>query len=48
MVRFEIINLFDDPNWLGPETGFGRDTFGQIREVGGFPRLLQVLVRFGW
>jgi hypothetical protein len=48
MVRFEIINFFDDPNWLGPETGFGRATFGQIREVGGFPRLLQVLLRFGW
>lgn len=48
MVRFEIINLFDDPNWLGPETGFGRSTFGQIREVGGFPRLLQILVRFGF
>ena len=48
MVRFEIINLFDDPNWLGPNTSFGSGTFGQIREVGGFPRLLQLLVRFGW
>jgi len=48
MVRFEIINLFDNPNWLGPEVGFGRGTFGRITEVGGFPRLLQLLVRFGW
>jgi trimeric autotransporter adhesin len=48
MIRFEIINLFDDPNWLGPNTAFGQSTFGQIREVGGFPRLLQILVRAGW
>lgn len=48
MVRFEIINLFDNPNWLGPNTNFGQTTFGQITEVGGFPRLLQLLVRVGW
>jgi hypothetical protein len=48
MVRAEIINMFDDPNWLGPEVGFGRSAFGQIREVGGFPRLLQVLIRYGF
>jgi len=48
MVRAEVINLFDDPNWLGAETGFGRPAFGQIREVGGFPRLLQVLIRYGF
>ena len=48
MIRFEIINLFDNPNWLGPNTSFGQSSFGWITEVGGFPRLLQVLVRVGW
>jgi hypothetical protein len=48
MIRLEVINLFDDPNWLGPNTSFGSSSFGQIGEVGGFPRLLQVLVRAGW
>jgi hypothetical protein len=48
MVRFEIINLSDNPNWLGPNTNCGQTTFGQISEVGGFPRLLQLLVRVGW
>jgi trimeric autotransporter adhesin len=48
MVRLEVINLFDNPNWLGPNTSFGNSSFGWITEVGGFPRLLQVLVRVGW
>jgi hypothetical protein len=48
MVRAEIINLFDDPNWLGPNVAFGQTSFGQIREVGGFPRLLQIMVRLGF
>ncbi|HSL22746.1 MAG TPA: TonB-dependent receptor [Vicinamibacterales bacterium] len=48
MVRAEIINAFADPNFLGPETRFGRAAFGRITQEGGFPRLLQVLVRVGW
>jgi trimeric autotransporter adhesin len=48
MVRAEIINAFADPNFLGPETRFGRTAFGRITQEGGFPRLLQVLVRVGW
>ncbi len=48
MLRFEIINVFDDPNFLGPNTSFGSATFGRITEVGGFPRMVQVLVRYGW
>jgi hypothetical protein len=48
MVRFEVINLFADPNFLGPETRFGRAAFGRITQEGGFPRLLQLLVRYGW
>jgi hypothetical protein len=48
MVRAEMINIFDDPNFLGPGTGFGLSTFGRITAVGGFPRLLQWMVRFSF
>jgi hypothetical protein len=48
MVRIELINAFDDPNFLGPETRFGRSAFGTITQVGGFPRTVQVLFRYGW
>ncbi len=48
MVRIELINVFDDPNFLGPETRFGRSAFGRITQVGGFPRTVQLLARFGW
>jgi hypothetical protein len=43
-----MINIFDSPNFAGPETGFGRTTFGRITAVRGFPRLLQLLVRFAF
>ena len=39
MVRLEMINAFDNPNFRGPQTGFGLANFGQVTEVGGFPRL---------
>lgn len=45
MVRAEVINVFDDPNFLGPATRFGRSDFGKITQVGGFPRMLQLMVR---
>jgi hypothetical protein len=48
MVRLELINAFDDPNLRGPATGFGLANFGTITEVGGFPRLVQLMVRFGF
>jgi hypothetical protein len=48
MVRLEVINAFDNPNLLGPATGFGLGTFGRITEVGGFPRLVQLMIRFGF
>jgi len=44
-LRAEIINAFNDPNFLGPATRFGRADFGQITQVGGFPRLLQWMAR---
>ena len=48
MIRAELINAFDDPNFLGPETRFGRAAFGRITQVGGFPRTVQILARLGW
>jgi hypothetical protein len=44
-LRAEIVNAFNDPNFLGPATRFGRSDFGQITQVGGFPRLLQWMAR---
>ena len=48
MVRFEMINAFNDANFVGPFVGFGLGNFGQVTEVGGFPRLLQLMIRFGF
>ena len=47
-VRFEIINLFDRPDFDNPNTQFGSRNFGQILNVNGFPRLLQIMIRFNW
>jgi hypothetical protein len=44
-LRAEIINVFNDANFLGPATLFGRSDFGRITQVGGFPRLLQWMAR---
>jgi hypothetical protein len=44
-LRAEIINAFNNPNFLGPATRFGRSDFGLITQVGGFPRLLQWMAR---
>jgi hypothetical protein len=48
MVRFEIINAFNDANLQSPDTVFGSSTFGRITQVGGFPRMLQLTFRFGF
>ena len=48
MVRLEVINAFDNPNFRGPQTGFGLANFGQVTEVGGFPRLVQLMARLAW
>ena len=44
-LRAEVINAFNDANFLGPATRFGRSDFGTITQVGGFPRLLQAMAR---
>ena len=47
-VRAEVINVFDDADLRGPNVSFGDATFGQIRDAGGFPRMLQILARVAW
>jgi hypothetical protein len=47
-VRLEVINAFDHPDFGGPANVFGRSDFGKITAVSGFPRLLQIMVRYAW
>ena len=47
-LRAEVINLLNDADLRGPNIAFGSATFGQIRDVGGFPRMLQLSARVGW
>ena len=44
-LRFEVINLFNGVNWVGPRSVFGRSDFGRIRNTRGFPRTLQFMVK---
>jgi hypothetical protein len=48
MIRFEMINLLNDSQFSGPNTTFGSSSFGRITGLRGFPRLLQLMVRFGF
>ena len=48
MVRFELINIFNNTQFNGPNTTFGSSSFGRISSSRGFPRLLQLMVRFGF
>jgi hypothetical protein len=47
-LRVDILNVFDDPLFIGPVTTFGTANFGQITNVGGFARSMQFQVRLGW
>jgi hypothetical protein len=46
LLRFEIINLFGQPNFNGPRAVFGQSNFGAITGVGGFPRTFQFMLKF--
>jgi len=48
MVRVEVINVFDHPDFSGPVTNVSSPNFGKILSVGGFPRLFQFTVRYQW
>lgn len=48
MLRFEIINAFNNPDLQSPNTLFNSTTFGRITQVGSFPRMLQLTLRLGF
>jgi len=48
MVRFEMINIFNNTQFNGPDMTFGSSSFGTVSATRGFPRLLQLTVRFAF
>ncbi|HXV64673.1 MAG TPA: hypothetical protein VEK15_28505, partial [Vicinamibacteria bacterium] len=46
--RLEIINVFDRPDFDGPNIGFGTRNFGRITNVSGFARTFQFSFRLDW
>jgi hypothetical protein len=48
MVRFELINVFNNTQFNGPDMTFGSSSFGTVSATRGFPRLLQLMVRFAF
>src|ERR1051325_8538385 len=47
-IRAELINVFNFAELRGPSIIVGGSTFGEIRDGGGFPRLVQLVARVGW
>ncbi len=47
-IRADVLNLLDNPLFLGPITTFGTATFGQITTVGGYARSVQFQARVGF
>jgi hypothetical protein len=45
IIRLEWVNLFNQPNWNGPGSIFGTQTFGRITGQGGFPRTFQFMAK---
>ena len=48
MLRAEIINIFNNTQFNGPNMTFGSSSFGRISSTRGFPRLLQIMARFSF
>ena len=48
MIRFEMINIFNNAQFRGPNSTFGSSQFGRITSTRGFPRLLQVTLRYSF
>jgi hypothetical protein len=44
-IRAELLNALNQPDLRGPVIGFGLPNFGQILDIGGVPRTLQLMVR---
>ena len=47
-LRVDLLNMFNDPLFIGPVSTFGSGTFGQVNTLGGFARSLQFHARLGW
>ena len=45
VLRFEIINMLNQPNWNGPRSRVDASNFGQITSSGGFPRTIQFMAK---
>jgi len=48
MLRAEVINIFNNTQFNGPNMTFGSSSFGRISSTRGFPRLLQIMARFSF
>ena len=47
-LRADVLNLFDNPLFTSMVTQFGLASFGQVQQVGGYPRSVQFQVRVNW
>lgn len=47
-LRVDVLNLLNDPLFIGPTTTLGVSNFGQVTTLGGFPRSLQFHFRLSW
>lgn len=47
-VRADVLNLFDNPLFTSTVTQFGLASFGQVQQVGGYPRSVQFQARVNW
>ena len=47
-LRVDVLNLLNDPLFIGPTTTLGVSNFGQVNTLGGFPRSLQFHFRLSW
>ena len=45
-LRFEWLNMLNQPNWGGPRHVFGAAQFGQITSQAGFPRVFMFMAKF--
>jgi hypothetical protein len=48
MIRFEMINIFNNAQFNSPNMSFGSSNFGRITGTRGFPRLLQLTLRYAF
>jgi hypothetical protein len=47
-LRADVLNLFDNPLFTSLVTQYGLASFGQVQQVGGYPRSVQFQARVTW